>query len=383
MERVYFDHNATTPVLAEVFEAMRPYFLAAFGNPSTGHSFGIEAKRGLERARAQVAAALHCEPDEVVFTGGASEANNLAVKGSAFAQRARGRHIVYSTVEHPSVYKAIEWLCEESWTATAVGVDSQGQVRTEEMIGALRDDTVLCALMCAQNEVGTLMPVGPVAKAARDHGVRVLTDASQAIGKIAMDVQCLGVDLCVVAAHKFYGPKGVGALYVRRGVELVPLVHGVAHEEGRRAGTENVPGIVGLGAAIELATRSLEKNSAKLLRLRTRLLEGLRARLPELHVNGHAEHFLPNTLNVCIPGIDSNTLLAALPHIAASTGAACHWGITEPSRVLTEMGVDRDLAMGAVRFSLGIGNTDAEVDYVVAEVAAKVASMRAASHSTR
>lgn len=364
---------------AEVFEAMRPYFLSDFGNPSTGHAFGAAAKKGLEAARQKVATALGCDADEVIFTGGSSEANNLAVKGSAWAQRTRGRHLVHSTVEHPSVRRSVEWLCEEGWTSTAIGVDGHGRVRADAMIEALRDDTVLCALMLAQNEVGTVMPVRQIAEAARHRGVRVLTDASQAIGKIEVDVADLDVDLCVVAAHKFYGPKGVGALYVRRGVELVSLVHGVAHERGHRAGTENVPGIVGLGAAIELATQRLEEHRAHLWRLRTRLLERLRASVPDLLVNGHPEDLLPNTLNVCIPGIDSTGLLSALPHIAASTGAACHWGVTEPSAVLTQMGVPRDIALGAVRFSLGTGNTEDEIDFAADEVTRQVESMRALS----
>lgn len=374
---VYFDHNSTTPMLGEVFEAMRAYFVTEFGNPSTGHQYGAAAKRGLERAREQVARALNCEPDEVVFTGGSSEANNLAVKGSAWVQRDRGRHLVHSTVEHPSIRNAIRWLCEEGWTASSIGVDGQGRVRVGEMVEALRQDTVLCALMLAQNEVGTVMPVPEVAKAARDRGVRMLCDASQAVGKIDVDVQRLGVDLCVIAAHKFYGPKGVGALYVRRGTGLVPLVHGVAHERGLRAGTENVPGIVGLGAAIELVTTRLEAGRRHLLGLRVRLLDGLRSRIHDIRVNGHPTDFLPNTLNVCIPGVDSTELLKSMPHIGASTGAACHWGVAEPSHVLTEMGVEREVALGAVRFSLGLGNTEQEVDQVVEDVGLRVEQMRA------
>jgi cysteine desulfurase len=382
-ERIYFDHNSTTPMLPEVFEAMREYCLAEYGNPSTGHAFGKAAKEGLERAREQVARALGCEPDEVFFTGGSSEANNLAVKGSAWAQRERGRHLVHSTVEHPSIRNAARWLCEEGWTATAIGVDAYGAVRAAEMIAALRPDTVLCAVMLAQNEVGTVMAVPTVAAAARERGVRVLCDASQAVGKIEVDVGALGVDICVIAAHKFYGPKGVGALYVRRGTSLVSLVHGVAHERGMRAGTENVPGIVGLGAAIEIAQRRLAANRAHLLALRARLLEGLRARIPDLRVNGHPSEVLPNTLNVCIPGLDSTALLSAVPHIAASTGAACHWGVTEPSHVLTEMGVPRELALGAIRFSLGVRNTEAEVDRVIEEVAAGVEEMRLGADAAR
>lgn len=377
MTPLYFDHNSTTAVLPDVVDAMRPYLIEAYGNASTGHVFGQAAKAGLERARGQVAAALGCDVDEIIFTGGSSEANNLAVKGTAWALRERGRHLVHSVVEHPSIRSAAAWLCAEGATVTEIGVDEHGSVRAEAMGAALRDDTVLCALMVAQNEVGTLMPVAEVAHEARARGVRMLADASQAVGKIEVDVRALGVDLCVIAAHKFHGPKGVGALYVRRGTTLVPLVHGVvSHEHGLRAGTVNVPGIVGLGAAIEICTQRLGVVRAHLLQLRARLLAGLRARIPDLVVSGHPERFLPNTLHVCLPEVDSTALLQRIPHIALSTGAACQWGKTEPSPVLTAMGVPRALALGAVRFSLGAGNTVEEVDRVVTEVAAEVERVR-------
>lgn len=377
MTQVYFDHNSTTPLLPEVYEAMRPYLLTDFGNSATGHDFGTAAKRGLENAREQVARALRCEADEVTFTGGSSEANNLAVKGTVWARHQRGRHLVHSAVEHPSVRASVAWLCEQGASATSIGVDAHGSVRTDEMVAALRDDTVLCALMLAQNEVGTVMSVAEVSAEARARGVTMLTDASQAVGKIEVDVRALDVDLCVIAAHKFYGPKGVGALYVRRGTPLVSLVHGVAHEGGRRAGTVNVAGIVGMGAAIEIVTQRIAAHQTHLLSLRQQLLEGLKKHFPDIYVSGHPHRHLPNTLHVCIPGLDSTELLRRLPHIAASNGAACHWGVTEPSHVLTAMGVSRELALGALRFSLGVGNTTEEVEQVVSEVAACAESLRA------
>jgi cysteine desulfurase len=372
MQRIYFDHNATSPIAPEVVEAMLPYFTERFGNPSTGHDFGKAARAGLDEARAKTARALGCESDEIVFTGGSSEANNLAVKGTAWARRERGRHIVIGSVEHPSIRNAAQWLAGEGWTVTSIGVDEHGMLRIDEMIAALRDDTVLVAAMLVQNEVGTINPVARLTEAARARGVWSLIDASQAVGKIPVRVDDLGADLCVIAAHKFYGPKGVGALYMRRGVEPVSLVHGVAHERGHRAGTENVPGIVGLGAAIELVTGKLEHYREHVGGLRDRLWEGLRVRLPEIRRNGHPSACVPNTLNVCLPGIDSTELLSRIPQLGASTGAACHWGVTEPSVVLTAMGVPREVALGAIRFSLGMYNTASEVDTVLDWITAAV-----------
>jgi len=378
MKPIYLDHNSTTPLAPEVLEAMMPYLTEHYGNPSTGHVFGKAARQGLDRARAQVAEALGCEPEEIIFTGGASEANNLAVKGLALARMDDGRHIVISSVEHPSIRNGCKYIAEEGWNISVVGVDRVGRVHAEDYVGAFRDDTVLACMMLAQNEVGTVMPVREAAAAARDRGIIFHTDASQAVGKIPVRVDDLGVDMCVVAAHKFYGPKGVGALYLRKGVHLQPLVHGVGHEHGLRAGTENVPGIVGLGAAIERAARNLERNAAHLERLRRRLWEGLSARIPGIVRNGDPVDSLPNTLNVCIPDVDSTKLLEGLPEIAAATGAACHWGVTEPSLVLTEMGVPHDLALGAVRFSLGVGNTDEEIDRAIHAVSARVAAIASA-----
>lgn len=377
-EAIYLDHHSTTPLAPEVLDAMLPYLAERYGNPRTGHVFGRAARAGLDRAREQVAQALGCDPDEVIFTGGSSEANNLAVKGLAWARRDRGRHLLISAVEHPSIRGACQWLGTEGWTVSTVGVDARGQVSAAAFAEAARDDTVLACLMVAQNEVGTVMPVREAAAAVRGRGAAFLADASQAIGKIPVHLPDLDVDMCVIAAHKFYGPKGVGALYLRRGVELVSLVHGVAHEHGHRAGTENVAGIVGLGAAIELATCHLERNAAHLRRLRDRLWDGLSARIPELVRNGHPTECLPNTLNVCIPGIDSTSLLEQIPEVAASTGAACHWGVTEPSAVLTHMGVPREVALGAIRFSLGVGNTEAEIDRAVEVVASRVAALERA-----
>lgn len=371
MQPIYLDHNSTTPLAPEVLDAMLPYLRDHHGNPSTGHAFGKITRQAIDRARQQVAQALGCEAEEIVFTGGASEANNLAVKGLAWARRDR-RHLVISTVEHPSIRNAARWLAEEGWSLSMVGVDAHGRVSVEDIEEALREDTLLTCLMAAQNEVGSIMPVNAVAAAAHARGAAFHVDASQAVGKIPVRVNDMDADMCVVAAHKFYGPKGVGALFVRTGVHLDSVVHGVAHERGLRAGTENVPGIVGLGAAIELATRNLERNAAYLKALHDQLWEGLRARIPDAVLNGHPGERLPNTVNICIPGVDSLTLLEQIPALAASTGAACHWGVTEPSHVLTEMGLPREVSLGAIRFSVGLGNTPEQIDQVVALVADRV-----------
>ncbi len=359
---IYFDNNATTPVDPRVVEEMLPALREGWGNPSSGHRRGRLAKEMVEAARAEVAACLGALPDEVVFTSGGSESDNWALGGIVAARG--GGHVVTSAVEHPAVLATARAL-ERSGRIrlTVVGVDRSGRVDPEEVARALAPDTVLVSLMLANNEVGTLQPVAEVAAECRRRGVLVHTDAAQAVGKVPVDAAALGVDLVTVAGHKLYAPKGVGVLVVRRGVAIEPMILGAGHERGLRAGTENVPGIVGLGAACELVRRDLAGETPRLAALRDTLEASLADGFPGLVVHGHRELRLPNTASVAFPGVDANALLGTLAEeVAASAGAACHTGATHPSAVLTAMGVDAATAMATVRFSLGRFTTAAEIE---------------------
>lgn len=369
MPPIYLDYNATTPVDPRVLEAMLPYLRQHFGNPSSGHAYGSEANMGVERAREQVAELLGCAPDEVVFTGGGSEADNLALKGIAESDRDRGDQIITSQVEHPAVLGTCRYLARHGYQVTFLPVDGYGRVDPGDVRNAITPRTILITIMHANNEVGTLQPIAAIGEIARTHGIPFHTDAAQSVGKIPTRVDELGVDLLTVAGHKLYAPKGVGALYVRRGLAVEPLIHGAGHEGGRRAGTENVAGIVGLGAACQIAGQSLQTEADRLRGLRDRLHQGLIKQVDQVHLNGHFSERLPNTFNVSLAGVDSTSLLAAAPEVAASTGSACHSGETEPSAVLTAMGIPRELALGAVRFSLGRWTTAEEIDRAVALVA--------------
>jgi cysteine desulfurase len=365
MERpIYLDYNATTPIAPEVLNAMLPFLQEQFGNPSSSHAYGAAAHEGMDRARRQVASLIGCAPDEIVFSGAGSEANNLAIKGVAFAQRGHGDHIVTSAVEHPAVLETCRYLVTRfGYRMTVLPVDGHGLVDPDDVARAIDSGTVLITIMHANNEVGTLQPISEIARIARDRGVAFHTDAAQSVGKVDANVDTLGVDLLTIVGHKLYAPKGIGALYVRNGTILDSLVHGAGHEGGRRAGTENVPYMVALGAACELAGQRLASGDADRIRgLRDRLYMLLQDALPGLALNGHPERRLPNTLNVCFSGLDGEELLARTPAIAASTGSACHAGRTEPSGVLLAMGIDRDRALGAVRLSLGHPTTADDVD---------------------
>jgi cysteine desulfurase len=369
---IYLDYNATTPIAPEVFAALRPYLEEQFGNPSSGHAYGTAALDAVVRARANVADLLGCRPEEIVFTGAGSEANNLAIKGVAFARRERGDHLITSAVEHPAVLNTCQYLVERfGFRLTVVPVDGTGQVDPAAVERAIEPSTVLITIMHANNEVGTIQPIAAIAEIALRHGVTFHTDAAQSVGKIATRVDELGVDLLTVVGHKMYAPKGIDALYVRPGTKLDALVHGAGHEGGLRAGTENVPYIVALGRAAALASERLAAGGPTTIEaLRDRLYRALQAGVPGLVLNGHPVRRLPNTLNVSFPGIDGEELLAHTPLVAASTGSACHAGRTEPSGVLLAMGIERDRALGAVRLSLGHPTTAAEVDAAAAALAA-------------
>jgi cysteine desulfurase len=369
---IYLDHNATTPIAPEVLGAMRPYLEDRFGNPSSAHWYGAVAHHAVERARAEVAALLGCEPDSVVFTAGGSEADNLAIKGVALGRLSDGGHIITSAIEHPAVLGACRYLERRlGCRLTILPVDGFGIVDPEDVRRAIEPGTVLISVMHANNEVGTLEPIAEIAGVAREHGIACHTDAAQSVGKVPVDVDELAVDLLTVTGHKLYAPKGIGALYVRPGTRLDSLIHGAGHEHGLRAGTENVPYIVGLGAACGLAAERLRAGAPEQVRrLRDRLHAALRSTVPGVALNGHAEKRLPNTLNVSFPDQDGESLLARTPSVAAATGSACHSGRTEPSSVLIAMGLDAQRALGAVRLSLGYDTTAAGVDTAANALAA-------------
>lgn len=360
-EPVYLDHNASTPLLPEALDAMLPYLRGRYGNPSSQHAYGQIARKAVEQAREQVAHLIGATPDEIVFTSGGTESNNLALRGAAEAGSSK-RHVVTCNVEHSAVGVVCTWLEGRGFRVTRVSVQPSGRVQPEEAISAFADDTLLVTIMHANNETGVLQPVGEIARAAREKGIFVHTDAAQSAGKVKVNVDDLSVDLLSVAAHKLYGPKGVGALYIRKGTPICPFALGGTHERGLRPGTENVASIVGFGVACEAAARDAEWLHELLSMMRTRLWERLRAQVPGIAQNGDPEGRVPNTLNVRFPGVTGPALLAAAPEVAASTSAACRDGADVASAVILAMGIPHDEALGSVRLSLGRHNTDAEVD---------------------
>jgi cysteine desulfurase len=362
MELIYLDYNATTPVDPRVVEIMLPYLSGCYGNPSSDHRLGIEARQAVSRARSQVASCLGAQPEEIIFTSGGSESNNLAIQGVLAA--AGGGHLITSAVEHPAVLEVVRAMAaRDGCSLTVLEVDGCGRVDPAAVEAALQSDTVLVSLMLANNEVGTLQPVAEVAAICRQHGVLIHTDAAQAVGKLAVDVTKLGVDLLSVAGHKLYAPKGIGALYIRSGVGIEPLIHGASHERGLRAGTENVLGQVGLGAACELVQQEVASEHDAAGRLRDRLQEQLCQSLPGTIVHGHPQLRLPNTLSAAFPGVDAGRLLADLgDRLAASAGAACHSHGVTVSHVLAAMGIDAELARSTIRLSVGRFTTGQEID---------------------
>lgn len=359
---VYLDYNATTPVAPEVADAIGPYLREHFGNPSSSHTYGHRAKQAVELAREEVAMLIGAGPNEIIFTGCATEANNLAILGVARALGGGGKkHLITSAVEHPSVMQPLLRLRDEGWEVSILPVDNTGRVDPQTVEQALRPDTALVSVMHANNEVGTIQPIAEIARLTRPRNILLHSDAAQSIGKIAVNVDELGVDLLTLAGHKFYAPKGVGALHVRKGTTLAPVLAGAGHEHGLRPGTENVAFIAALGMAARLARERLPKAQAHLKALRDQLHLQLLAGVPGLLLNGHAEQRLPNTLNISFPGIAGHDLLAAAAgEVAASTGSACHSGGQAVSGVLGAMGIDARRAAGAVRLSLGTSTTATE-----------------------
>lgn len=376
MKPIYLDHNATTPIDSAVADAMMPYLKEGFGNPSSSHWYGVQTKKAVENARRQVAALLGCDSDEIIFTSGGTESNNYAIRGVAETFRQKGNHIITSSVEHPAVINVCNYLERLGFEVTYLPVDSYGMVQAEKVEKAIRPGTVLITIMHANNEVGTIQPITEISEIGKKHGILFHTDAAQSIGKIAARVKELGVDMMSIAGHKLYAPKGIGALYLRRGLKLQSLMLGANHEAGRRAGTENVLEIVGLGKACELAGQNFEANQKHMKKLRDRLWDGFQQHLPDIILNGHPEKRLPNTLNVSFPGIDANTLLDELTEVAASPGAACHTDVAEPSAVLVAMKVPIEQALGTIRFSTGKLNDEEQIDRAIEYIVSAVKRLR-------
>jgi cysteine desulfurase len=377
---IYMDNHATTPVDPRVVEAMLPYFTSQFGNAaSRNHSFGWEAEKAVEEARGKIASLIHATPKEIIFTSGATESDNLAIKGVAEMYREKGNHVITMVIEHKAVLDTCKRLEKYGYQVTYLPVNKDGRIDLDELRAAITDKTILITIMYANNEIGVLQPIEEIGKIARQHKVLFHTDATQAVGKIPFDVEKCNVDLASLSAHKMYGPKGVGALYVRRRnprVQLSAVIDGGGHERGMRSGTLNVPGIVGFGAACEVAEKEMPTESERLRGLRDRLHRGIEARLDEVYVNGSLEHRLPNNINLSFAYVEGESLLMGINDVAVSSGSACTSATLEPSYVLKALGVGEDLAHTSIRFGLGRFNTEEEVDYVVERVVETVTRLR-------
>ena len=378
MDRIYLDNAATTAVSPEVLEAMLPYFTQCFGNPSSIHSTGRDARRVVDAARRQVAAAIGAQPQEIYFTAGGSESDNWAIKGTAFAKKSRGNHIITSAIEHHAVLHTCAWLEKQGFEVTYLPVDEFGRVRVEDVEKAITDKTILITIMAANNEIGTIQPIAEIGKLAHDKGILFHTDAVQAIGAMPIDVNAMHIDMLSMSGHKFHGPKGIGALYIRKGVKIDQYLHGGAQERGQRAGTENLAGIVGMGKAIEIATQHLEENARRLTALRDKLIDGILAEIPDVRLNGHRTQRLPNNVNVSVRYVEGEALLLRLDlaGIAGSSGSACTSGSLDPSHVLLAIGLPHEIAHGSLRLSLGTDTTEAEIDEVLDKLPGIVKNLR-------
>ena len=375
MKPIYLDYNATTPIAKEVADAMKPYLYDYFGNPSSSHIYGQECKKAVEKGREQLASLLNCKSSELIFTSGGTESNNYALKGYAFANRSKGNHIITSSIEHPAVSEVCKYLETEGFEVSYLPVDETGRVQVAEVEAAIRPETILISVMYANNEVGTLQPISEISALAKKHGITVHSDCAQAVGKVPVDIQELGVDLLTVAGHKLYGPKGIGALYIADGIELQKLMHGADHENNLRAGTENVLEIVGLGAAAELCLRNLQTSMAKDKGLINRFKQALSV-LDDVQFNGNTEFCLPNTLSVSFKNIEANTLLSKIPEVAASAGAACHTDSISVSATLSAMNLEQAYAMGTLRISVGLYSTETEIDKASEAIVRVVKNLR-------
>lgn len=377
---IYLDYNATTPVDEEVCERMWPFFSSQFGNPSSSYRYGQTAKEAVDYARRQIASLIGCTAEEIIFTSSGSESNNLAIQGTALALEAKGKHLITTTTEHPAVLNTCRFLEKRfGFEVTYLPVGSDGRVTAYDVEKSIRPDTVLITIMTANNETGVIQPIREIGATAQKHRVCFHTDAAQAVGKVPIHVGELGVDLLTIVGHKIYAPKGISALYVKQGTNLQSLIQGAGHERNLRAGTENVPYIVALGQACEVAERHLTEGVLRMAMLSDRLYKRLESKVNGIVMNGSVEHRLPNTLNISIPGLFGQDLLDRIPNLAASTGSACHAGDPSPSPVLTAMGVERKQALGALRLSVGRYTTEEEVDRAADLLADEISRMTASS----
>ncbi len=382
MKRIYLDYASTTPMHPEVVRAMMPYLTESFGNPSSIHAIGLEAKRAIEIVRASVANFINARDDEIVFTSGGTEADNFAIKGVAYANEAKGDHIITTVIEHHAVLETCHFLEGHGFRVTYLPVDEHGCVSPDDLREAITDKTILVSIMHANNEIGTIEPLAELGEITREAGVCFHTDAVQTVGHIPIDVNELGVDLLAMSAHKLCGPKGVGALYIRKGAKILPFVHGGEQERGRRASTENVPGIVGFGRAIEIARQDMSEEVKRLSCLRERLIDGLLASIDHARLNGHPQQRLPNNINISVPSTEGESVCLGLDleGICVSTGSACSSGSAEASHVLLALGLPRELAHASLRFSLGKWTSEEEIDQVLQVLPRVVARLRAVSH---
>ena len=364
---LYFDHAATTAVNEEVLKEMLPYFELNYGNASSIYGIGRQSKRAIEKARIQVANAIGCKQKEIYFTGCGSESDNLAIKGVAYANKQKGNHIITTRIEHPAILNTCRTLEKQGFKITYLGVDKEGFINLGELEQAITDKTILVSVMFTNNEIGTLQPIKEIGELAKKHKVLFHTDAVQAVGNVKINVQELNIDLLSMSAHKFYGPKGVGALYVKEGIEFEKILDGGHQEKNKRAGTENVPGIVGMGKAIEIAYKNIEENNKKLVSLRDYYIEKVKEKIPNIKINGSLENRLPGNCNISFINIDGEELLFKLDSkgICASTGSACSSGSSEPSHVLTAIGLPAEIANSSLRITFGNENTKQDVDYLV------------------
>ena len=380
MKRIYFDHSATTPVDSEVAALMMEYMTEKFGNPSSIHSFGREVKKAVDEARQQVASLLNADPSEIFFTSGGTEADNLALKGVAFANRKKGNHIITTCIEHHAILHTCEYLEKNGFKVTYLPVDENAMVRIEDLKRAITEDTILISVMFANNEVGTIQPIKEIGQIAHEKGIYFHTDAVQAAGNYPIDVKEYNIDLLTLSAHKFHGPKGIGALYVRRGVRINAVQHGGGQERSLRAGTENVPGIVGLGKAAEIAKRDMPKKLTHITALRDKLIKGIMEKIPDIKLNGHPTQRMPGSVNFSFLYVEGESLLLNLDlkGIAASSGSACTSGSLDPSHVLLAMGLTHEVAHGSLRITLGRANTEDDIEYcltVLPEIVERLRSM--------
>ena len=378
---IYFDHAATTPVKPEVLEAMLPYFSEKYGNASSVYKPAQENKKAIDNARRVVAQLLGAQPNEIFFTSGGTESDNWALRGIASSLKEKGNHLITTKIEHHAVLHTCQYLESQGFEVTYLDVDENGLVTAEQVAKAIKTDTILISIIYANNEIGTIMPIAEIGKVAKEHGVIFHTDAVQAVGQIPIDVNRQHIDLLSLSGHKFYGPKGIGALYLRRGIKIPSLLHGGGQERGRRAGTENVPGIVGLATAMDLAYQNLERKNTKIKALRDQLINGIYKRIPFCRLNGHREQRLPNNVNFSFDFIEGESLLLLLDFegIAASSGSACTSGSLDPSHVLLALGLPHEQAHGSIRFTLGEDNTREEVDLLLEKLPPFVQKLRAMS----